>query len=324
MTLASEEFARDEFAEQVAPLRPGLLLHCYRMLGSSHDAEDAVQETLLRGWRGVDRFEGRSTLRTWLYTVATNVCLREIERRGRRLVPVDLGPAADPADGLGPPLTETVWLGPLPDAGLTWGATPAEAVYEQREAVELAFIAALQHLPALQRAVLVLRDVLAFSAAETAEILETTVASVTSALARARGSVRAVLPERSQQEVLREVGDRQVRATVAAFMAAWERNDVDAVVALLAEDVEMSMPPYAEWYRGRTAVAAFLSEVPLAQGRRWRVEATTANGQPALAFSTWSEEIGAFLSHGLALLTFEPGGGVTAFTTFLEPRVVRT
>ena len=149
MTLASEEFA-----EQVAPLRPGLLLHCYRMLGSSHDAEDAVQETLLRGWRGVDRFEGRSSLRTWLYSVATNVCLREIERRGRRLVPVDLSPAYDPADGIGPPLTETAWLGPLPDAGLAWGSAPAEAVYEQREGVELAFIAALQHLPPLQRAVL--------------------------------------------------------------------------------------------------------------------------------------------------------------------------
>ena len=142
------------------------------MLGSSHDAEDAVQETLLRGWRGVDRFEGRSSLRTWLYTVATNVCLREIERRGRRLMPVDMGPATDPADGLGPPLTETVWLGPLPGRRADLGLHPAEAVYEQREAVELAFIAALQHLPALQRAVLVLRDVLAFSAAETAEILD--------------------------------------------------------------------------------------------------------------------------------------------------------
>jgi RNA polymerase sigma-70 factor (ECF subfamily) len=269
----------------------------------------------------VDRFEGRSSLRTWLYSVATNVCLREIERRGRRLVPVDLGPAADPADGLGPPLTETVWLGPLPDAGLTWGSTPAEAVYEQREAVELAFVVALQHLPALQRAVLVLRDVLAFSAVESAEILDTTVSSVTSALARARGSVRAVLPERSQQEVLREAGDRQVRATVAAFVAAWERNDVDAVVALLTDDVEMTMPPYAEWYRGRTAVAAFLAEVPMAEGRRWRVEHTSANGQPALAFSAWDEEIGAFLSHGLSLLTFGPGG-ITAFTTFLEPSVV--
>ena len=244
-----------------------------------------MQETLLRGWRGVDRFEGRSSLRTWLYTVATNVCLREIERRGRRLVPVDLGPSADPADGLAAPLTETVWLGPLPDAGITWESSPADAVYEQREAVELAFIAALQHLPALQRAVLVLRDVLAFSAVETAEILDTTVPSVTSALARARGTVRAALPERSQQEVLREVGDRQVRATVAAFIAAWERSDVDAVVALLAEDVEMSMPPYAEWYRGRAAVAAFLTETPLRPGRRWRLEQTTANGQPALTFA---------------------------------------
>ena len=316
MSLSSEDFA-----EQVAPLRPGLLLHCYRMLGSSHDAEDAVQETLLRGWRGVDRFEGRSSLRTWLYSVATNVCLREIERRGRRLVPVDLGPAGDPGDGLRPPLTETVWLGPLPDAGVTWASTPADAVYEERESVELAFVAALQRLPALQRAVLVLRDVLAFSAAETAEILDTTVDSVTSALARARGALRADLPERSQQEVLREVGDRQVRATVAAFVAAWERNDVDAVVALLADDVEMSMPPYAEWYRGRADVRAFIAGTPLRPGRRWRAEVTSANGQPAMSFSVWDEKVGAFLTHGLSVLTFGRGG-ITAFTTFLDPRVV--
>jgi RNA polymerase sigma-70 factor (ECF subfamily) len=317
VTLASEEFA-----EQVAPLRAGLLLHCYRMLGSSHDAEDAVQETLLRGWRGVDRFEGRSSLRTWLYSVATNVCLREIERRGRRLAPVDLGPAADPATGLAAPLTETVWLGPLPDAGITWESSPTDAVYEQREAVELAFVAALQHLPALQRAVLVLRDVLAFSAAETAEILDTTVASVTSALARARGSVRATLPDRSQQQVLREVGDRQVRATVAAFIEAWERRDVDAVVALLTEDVVMSMPPYAEWYRGRTDVAAFLAATPLREERRWRLEPTEANGQPAVAFWVWKEDVGAFLTHGLSVLSFEPEG-ISAFTTFLDPSVVR-
>jgi RNA polymerase sigma-70 factor (ECF subfamily) len=316
--------ASEQFAEQVAPLRPGLLLHCYRMLGSSHDAEDAVQETLLRGWRGVDRFEGRSSMRTWLYSVATNVCLREIERRGRRLVPVDLGPSSAPADGLAAPLTETVWLGPLPDAGITWESTPADAVYEQREGVELAFVAALQRLPALQRAVLVLRDVLTFTAAETAEILDTTVDAVTSALARARGSLRADLPERSQQEVLREVGDDQVRATVAAFIAAWERNDVDAVVALLAEDVEMSMPPYAEWYRGRAAVAEFLAMTPLRPGRRWRVEPAAANGQPAMSFSIWDERVGAFLTHGLSLLAFDRRGAVTAFTTFLDPRVVRT
>jgi RNA polymerase sigma-70 factor (ECF subfamily) len=314
--------ASEAFAEQVAPLRPGLLLHCYRMLGSSHDAEDAVQETLLRGWRGVDRFEGRSSLRTWLYSVATNVCLREIERRGRRLVPVDLGPAGDPADGLAPPLTETVWLGPLPEAGITWESTPADAVYEQREAVELAFVAALQRLPALQRASLVLRDVLAFSAAETAEILDTTVDSVTSALARARGSLRADLPERSQQEVLREVGDRQVRATVAAFVAAWERNDVEAVVSLLAEDVVMSMPPYAEWYHGRDAVRAFIARTPLRADRRWRAEPAGGNGQPGISFSVWREDVGAFLTHGLSLLTFRADGRITAFTTFLDPSVV--
>lgn len=313
--------AAEGFAEQVAPLRPGLLLHCYRMLGSSHDAEDAVQETLLRGWRGVERFEGRSSLRTWLYSVATNVCLREIERRGRRLVPVDLGPASDPAAGLAPPV-ETVWLSPLPDAGISWGATPTEAVYEQREAVELAFVVALQRLPALQRAVLVLRDVLAFSAAETAEVLDTTVDAVTSALARARRSLRADLPERSQQEVLAEVGDRQVRATVAAFVAAWERTDVDAVVALLAEDVVMTMPPFAEWYVGRADVAAFLAAVPLAPERRWRAEATSVNGQPGVAFAGWDERVGAFLHHGLAVLTLDASGSIADFTTFLDPTVL--
>ena len=318
MTLASEDFA-----EQVAPLRPGLLLHCYRMLGSSHDAEDAVQETLLRGWRGVDRFEGRSSLRTWLYTVATNVCLREIERRGRRVTPVDLGPARDPADGLAAPLTETVWLGPLPDAGLTWGATPADAVYEQREAVELAFVAALQYLPPLQRGVLVLRDVLGFTAVETAEILETTVPSVTSALARARRSVRTALPERTQQEVLREVGDRQVRAVVAALMAAWERCDVPGVVALLADDVELSMPPYDEWYRGRDDVGAFLEAVPLSPGNRWQGEICAANGQPAVAFRIWDDAVGAYLSHCLMVLSFAPDGRIRELTTFLEPEIAR-
>jgi RNA polymerase sigma-70 factor (ECF subfamily) len=172
--------------------------------------------------------------------------------------------------------------------------------------------------------VLVLRDVLAFSAAETAEILGTTVPSVTSALARARGSMRAELPDRSQQEVLREVGDRQVRATVAAFVAAWERRDVDAVVALLAEDVEMSMPPYEEWYRGRAAVREFLSSTPLRPGRRWRGEAISANGQPAVAFSVWGDDVGAFLTHGVSVLTFDPTGAITGFTTFLDPAIVPT
>lgn len=313
--------ASAEFADVIAPLRQELLLHCYRLLGSAHDAEDALQDALLRAWRGFEQFEGRSSPRTWLYTVTTNACLREIERRGRRMVPVDLGPAADPAVGLSEPLTETVWLGPLPDAGIRWGATPADAVYEQREAVELAFIVALQRLPALQRAVLVLRDVLMFTAAEAAQLLDTTVDSVTSALSRARGSLRGSLPARSQQQVMRELGDRRVRATVDALVAAWERNDVAGVVALLAEDVEFTMPPFAEWYRGRDDVAAFLARTPLRPGVRWRAEQTAANGQPAMAVAVWDERIGAYLSHCLSVFTLGPDG-ITSFTSFLDPGIV--
>ncbi|WP_028644424.1 sigma-70 family RNA polymerase sigma factor [Nocardioides sp. URHA0020] len=310
------------FDALVAPLRQGLLLHSYRMLASSHDAEDAVQETLLRAWRSLDRFEGRSALRTWLYTVATNVCLREIERRGRRLLPVDLSPAGDPAVGVGPPLTETVWLGPLPGAGLTWESSPADAVYEQKESVELAFVAALQHLPALQRAVLVMRDVLAMPAAEVAGALDTTVPAVNSALQRARAGLTTRLPDRSQQRVLRDLGDEQVRATVAAFVAAWERADVDAVVALLADDVVMAMPPFGEWFAGRDAVAGFISAYPLRPGRRWSCRATTANGQPAVEKYVWDAEVGAFLAHSVSILSFAEDGRISGFDAFLDPTLL--
>ncbi len=310
------------FDALVAPLRPGLLLHCYRMLASSHDAEDAVQETLIRAWRSLDRFEGRSALRTWIYTVATNVCLREIERRGRRLRPVDLSPANDPALGVGAPLTETVWLGPLPGAGLVWESSPVDAVYEQKESVELAFVAALQQLPALQRAVLVMRDVLAMPAAEVAAALDTTTAAANSALQRARTAMGERLPDRSQQRVLRDLGDERVQATVAAFMAAWERTDVDAVVALLADDVVMSMPPFGEWFAGRGAVTEFIATAPLRPGRRWSCRTTTANGQPAVEKYVWDEEIGAFLAHSVSILSFDDTGLIVGFDAFLDPTLM--
>ncbi|GAA4719336.1 RNA polymerase subunit sigma-70 [Nocardioides conyzicola] len=310
------------FDALVAPLRPGLLLHCYRMLASSHDAEDAVQETLIRAWKSLDRFEGRSALRTWLFTVATNVCLREIERRGRRLRPVDLSPAGDPALGVGPPLTETVWLGPLPGAGLVWESSPVDAVYEQKESVELAFVAALQHLPALQRAVLVMRDVLAMPAAEVAVALDTSVAAANSALQRARVTMRERLPDRSQQRVLRDLGDEHVRASVAAFVAAWERADVGAVVALLADDVVMAMPPFGEWYAGRAAVADFIAAYPLRPGRRWSCRVTTANGQPAVEKYVWDEEVGAFLAHSVSVLSFAADGRILGFDAFLDPALM--
>lgn len=311
------------FDELVAPLRPGLLVHCYRMLASSHDAEDAVQETLVRAWRSIDRFEGRSALNTWLVTIATNVCLREIERRGRRLRPVDLSAAGDPTTGLRTPLTETVWLGPLPAAGLTWSATPADAVYEQKEAVELAFVAALQHLPPLQRAALVMRDVLAMPAAEVAASLETSTAAVNSALQRARAAMQDRLPDRSQQRVLRDLGDEAVRATVTAFVDAWERADVDAVVALLADDVVITMPPYGDWYAGREHLHWFLEHLPLRPGRRWSCVVTETNGQVALEKRLWDEQIGAFLAHSLNVLTFDERGDIERIDAFLDPELVR-
>jgi RNA polymerase sigma-70 factor (ECF subfamily) len=186
------------------------------MLGSAADADDALQDTLLRAWRGLGGFEGRGSLSSWLYRIATNVCLRAIERRPARVLPIDYGPAADPHEGVGAPLTESVWIEPYPDArlGLVDGFAAPEARYEQRESVELAFIAALQHLPARQRAVLILREVLGFSADEVAEVLDTSATSVYSALQRAHKAVDERLPERSQQETLRSLEDDEIKRLV--------------------------------------------------------------------------------------------------------------
>src|SRR3954471_25046994 len=201
------------FERLIEPYRAELHAHCYRMLGSVHDAEDALQDALLRAWRGIARFEGRSSLRSWLYTSPTNPCLNVIARRPKRVLPLDYTDASDPHDGPGRPLAETVWIEPYPDVsvGLQDGLAAPEARYEMRESVELAFVAAIQHLPANQRAALILREVLGFSAKEVAESLETTVASVTSALQRARKTIDEHIPERTQQATLRALGDEKLR-----------------------------------------------------------------------------------------------------------------
>src|SRR6478609_11743321 len=191
----------DAYRELVEPWRRELHAHCYRMLGSFQDAEDALQDALLRAWRGLGRFEGRASLRTCLHRIATNACLDLAKRRPARVLPIDYGPPADPHDGPGPPLTESVWVEPYPDEHLA---------YEQRESVELAFVAALQHLPASQRAVLILREVLGFSAREVADTLETSVASVNSALQRARKAVDERLPAQSQQATVRALGNKRL------------------------------------------------------------------------------------------------------------------
>jgi RNA polymerase sigma-70 factor, ECF subfamily len=222
----------DAYRRLVEPHRRELHAHAYRMLGSVHDAEDALQDALLRAWRGLPRFDGRSSLRAWLYKIATNTCLDVIARRPKRWLPIDHDPAADPHDGPGRPLVESVWVEPYPDVmlGLEDGYAGPAARYEQRESVELAFIAALQHLPATQRAVLILREVLGFSAQEVADSLETTVTAVNSALQRARKSIDERLPDQSQQETLRALGDERLRALVESYMDAMRRGDVEAPV----------------------------------------------------------------------------------------------
>ena len=239
---AAREGDEDAFGRLVEPYRGELHAHCYRMLGSVHDAEDALQDALLRAWRGLARFEGRSSLRSWLYTIATNTSLNLIGRRPKRVLPIDYGPAADPHGGPGEPMVESVWMEPYADdeLGLQDGLAGPEARYEQRESVELAFVAALQHLPANQRAVLILREVLGFSAKETAETLETTVASANSALQRARATVEERLPDQSQQATLRALGDERLNEIVESYMKAWEslrrrrgRRDADRGRVLL-------------------------------------------------------------------------------------------
>jgi RNA polymerase sigma-70 factor, ECF subfamily len=299
----------DETAYQrlIEPHRSELHAHCYRMLGSVHDAEDALQEALVRAWRGLSKFEGRSSLRSWLYRIATNTSLDAIERRPKRILPIDYGPPADPHGGVGEPLVESVWIEPYPDEtlGLEDGYASPDASYEQRESVELAFIAALQLLPANQRAVLILREVLGFSAQETADALDTSVASVNSALQRARATIEKKLPEQSQQETLRSLGDDRLREIVEQYADAWERNDVDTVVSMLAEDAAFTMPPMARWFFGHDGIRGFLEDYSMIPDWGWRAVPTTANGQPALAFYSWDSEQGAHVPFAVNVLTFE-------------------
>ncbi len=304
------------FEAQVAPYRSELHAHCYRMLGSVHDAEDAMQDALLRAWRGMGAFEGRSALRTWLYRIATNSCLRLIERRPRRVLPIDYGPPGDPHGELAPPLVESVWVEPYPDAGVGEGLAGPDARYEQRESVELAFVAALQHLPARQRAVLILRDVLGFSGAETAETLEMTTKAVYSALQRAHKTIDEHLPERAQQQTLRSLGDERVRDLVARFVAAWDAGDVEAVVSLLAQDAILAMPPRPSWFRGVDAARAFLARGPLAEGKRHVSRLTHANGQAAVA--TLHELPDGSRVEVLQVLTLDADGRIAELTAFID------
>jgi RNA polymerase sigma-70 factor, ECF subfamily len=304
----------EAFTRLVEPLRRELHAHCYRMLGSTHDADDALQDALLRAWRGLAGFEGRSSLRSWLYKVATRTCLDAVESRGRRALPMDLGPSSERAVLDNAPVADVAWLGPYPDAGLVDGGPAGR--YAQREAVELAFVAALHHLPGNQRAALLLFDVLGFSAAEIAAMMNTSTTSVNSALARARRVVAEKVPERTQQRALRLIGDTRLRQVVADYAGALERGDADTMVALLTEDVTWLMPPLRHWYRGIEAVADFVRRVPMADCPPWRHLPTSANGQPAVACYLWDDDAGAYPAWAINVLTLR-GDLVCEVTSFV-------
>nr|MDT0662133.1 sigma-70 family RNA polymerase sigma factor [Micromonospora sp. DSM 115978] len=302
------------FARLVGPLRGELHAHSYRLLGSTHDAEDALQDALLRAWRGLAGFEGRGSLRGWLYVVTTRTCLDLAAARGRRALPVDLGPASDRAVVESAPVTEVAWLTPYPDARPAGGPGSPHARYEQREAVELAFVAALQHLPGNQRAALLLCDVLGFSADEVARIMDTSAASVSSALARARRLVTGRVGPRDRQPKLTDPG---VRDLVGRYAGALERGDVDALVALLTEDVTWSMPPLAHWYRGVAAVTDFAVQVPMTRCPSWRWLPLSANGQPAVAFYLGDGAGGRHVAWSITVLTLHRDK-IKNITSFLD------
>jgi RNA polymerase sigma-70 factor (TIGR02960 family) len=306
----------DAFRELTDPYRRDLHLHCHRILGSVQDAEDMVQETLVAAWRGLERYEERGSLRAWLYRIATNRCLNELRERGRR-----------PREAPGLPFEvpdptrrgEQLWLEPYPDElleGITESSLGPESRYETKEAVTLAFVAALQHLPPRQRAVLVLRDVLGFRAAEVAEMLESSEVSVNSALQRARATLESRRPADRERAPLPH--SPRERELVSRFAGAVESGDVEGMVSLLTDDALLTMPPLPLEYQGHEAIAGFLRYREQARGTPLRVLPTRANTQPAFGCYTPDAEAGTAQPAGLFVLTLE-GNAAAAMTWFADP-----
>jgi RNA polymerase sigma-70 factor (ECF subfamily) len=296
--------------------RGELTAYCYRMLGSASESEDAVQETLVRAWRGFDRFEGRAALRSWLYRIATNVCLDMVGGTQRRARPMDLSPSGTAQSPLGPPLPEPAWLTPMPDSALLPGdGDPADTAVA-RETIRLAFVAALQHLPPRQRAVLILREVLRWHADEVADLLDTTVASVNSALQRARATLAS--REIAATDTYQPLDDAQ-RELLGRYVEAFEAYDLDTLVALLHEDATLSMPPYALWLRGHTEFRAWL--VGEGKGCRGsRLRPTVANGSPAFGQYRPSPD-GGFEPWALQVIEISDGR-IAALNSFLDTQTL--
>ena len=306
------------FRELVEPYRSELQFHCYRILGSVQDAEDLLQETLLAAWRGLDRFEERASVRSWLYRIATNRCLNALRDAGRR--PKEVPPMTEPPEPTR--LTEPIWLQPYPGAlleGMPDASAGPEARYETRETIGLAFVAALQHLPPRQRAALVLRDVLGFRTAEVADMLETTETSVKGALQRARATLEARMPAGARDRVPLPDSAKE-RELVRRFTDAAEQGDTDAIVSLLTDDAWLTMPPEPYEYHGRSAIAAFLRDRAIRRGVPLRLVPTRANGQPAFGCYLPDSQAAIMHAYGLLVLTLD-AERISAITWFVDRSV---
>jgi RNA polymerase sigma-70 factor (ECF subfamily) len=307
----------DAFAELTEPFRRELLAHCYRLLGSVDDAEDLVQETYLRAWRSYAGFEGRSSLRTWLYQIATNACLSALQNRARRPLPSGLGgPGVDPYSPADPARPEIAWLQPIPDALVASGSGDPADIAVSRETLRLALIASLQYLPPRQRAVLILREALAFPAAEIAAILGTTTAAVKSALQRARARIEETAPAAGQ---LSEPAEPQVRALLEQYIAAFENSDAAALEGLLRKDAMLEMTPSPTWFTGDNAITCAVSG--LGSPGDWKMIATAANGQPAAAAYRRGRD-GAHHAYAIVVLTATTGG-IGRIVVFGDPGLFR-
>ncbi|QRP49942.1 RNA polymerase subunit sigma-70 [Amycolatopsis sp. FDAARGOS 1241] len=306
----------DRFAAETERFRRELVAHCYRMVGSAHDAEDLVQETYLRAWRAYSGFEGRASVRSWLYKIATNVCLTAVRPRRMRVLPSGLtGPQATPDRPPRPvPPGEVAWLEPVPD---TWPAEDPAAAVIARESIRLALVASLQHLPARQRAILLLREVLAFTAAETAQILGTTTVAVKSGLQRARARLAELEPE---PEDLLEPADPRARALLEGYVAAFERSDAGLLEHVLRADATLEATPFRDWQAGRANCLRVLDAYVLGAPGDWRMLPTTANGQPAVV--AYHRDAGGVLrAHDVVVLA-ATATGISRVVAFHDPALV--
>ena len=312
-----------QFGELTEPYRRELQVHCYRILGSLQEAEDMVQETMLKAWKRLDTYEGRASFRAWLYKIATNTCLDYLDQqRSRRLLPPSMGPASNPTTVL-PPVTEATWLEPFPDEWLhDVAAVNPEARYTDSESISLSFMTALQYLPARQRAILILCDVLDFSSRETAEVLDLTVSSVNSALHRAR---KTLSQNYQSEEASRPLTDERSQWLLDRFVQAWQTADVDGLVALLKADAMLAMPPSPSWYQGQEAIRTFISftvfgDDGMFSGQasgRWRLVPTRANSSPAFALYQRTEK-DEYQFLGIHVLEID-GDEIVKIVTFIDP-----